>query len=84
MANTGDSVGDLARDMIAKAMELDAAAVADDASIDTLDTWDSLNHLRLLTAIEEHLGQELPPEAVVEIASYADVVAVLERFGAAA
>lgn len=70
-----------ARALLAAALELDPAALGADASIATLEAWDSLAHLRLVQAIEQAIGGELPGEAIVEIASLADVTAVLERAG---
>ena len=70
-----------ARALLAAALELDPAAVGPDASIATLEAWDSLAHLRLVQAIEQAIGGELPGETIVEIVSLADVTAVLERAG---
>lgn len=70
-----------ARALLAAALELDPAAVGPDASIATLEAWDSLAHLRLVQAIEQAIGGELPAETIVEIGSLADVTAVLERAG---
>jgi acyl carrier protein len=76
---TADS--ERARALLAAALEIDLAAVGPDASIATLEAWDSLAHLRLVQAIEAAIGSELPAEAIVEIASRADVTVVLARAG---
>jgi acyl carrier protein len=68
-----------ARALLAAALEIDPAAVGPDASIATLEAWDSLAHLRLVQAIEQAIGGELSAEAIVDIASLADVAALLER-----
>ncbi len=70
-----------ARALLAAALEIDLAAIDPGASIATLEAWDSLAHLRLVQAIEAAIGAELPAEAIVEIASLADVTAVLARAG---
>jgi acyl carrier protein len=70
-----------ARHLLAAALEIDPALVGPDAAIGTLEAWDSLAHLRLMQAIEQAIGAELPAESIVEIASLADVAAVLERKG---
>ena len=38
---------------------LDEADVTDDLTPETLEGWDSLNHLRLVTALEEAFGIKL-------------------------
>ena len=70
-----------ARVILAAALEIDLAAVGPDASIATLEAWDSLAHLRLVQAIEQAIGGELPAEAIVEIASLTDVTVALTRAG---
>jgi acyl carrier protein len=67
-----------ARTLLATALEIDAGSLPPDASITTLEAWDSLAHLRLVQALEKELGCELPPEHIFGIASLDDIVAVLE------
>jgi acyl carrier protein len=67
-----------AKALLASALEIDAASVPQDASITTLEAWDSLAHLRLVQALEKELGRELPAEHIFAIASLEDVTAVLE------
>ncbi len=66
-----------ARQIIADALEISADEVDGDASIDTLDAWTSLGHMRLILALEEKLGKQLDPAAIVEIANLNDVAAIL-------
>jgi acyl carrier protein len=67
-----------ARALLAEALEMDVADVADDAAIGTLANWDSLGHMRLILALEGYLGEPLPPETMVSIGSLADIVTILE------
>ena len=71
-------VEDRAKMLLATALEIEVAAVPPDASIATLEAWDSLAHLRLVQALEKELGHELPAEHIFAIACLADVAAVLE------
>lgn len=41
-------------------------------------TWDSLNHLRLIIAVEEEFGVRLEPDEIANIASLADLESMLE------
>lgn len=74
-----DGAWQAARRLLAAAVSMEPAEIGTDAAIGVLPEWDSLAHMRLITALEEHLGRELPPDAVVAIESLADVVAMLER-----
>lgn len=68
-----------ARGLLAAAMEMEVADIPDDAAIGRLENWDSLAHMRLILALEEHLGAALTPDTVVGLGSLADVVTVLEE-----
>lgn len=67
-----------ARAILADALDLDSEAIDADASIMTLEAWDSLAHMRLIAAMEEDLAVQLGPEAIVSIASLADIVKIVE------
>lgn len=67
-----------ARELLAIALELPVNLVPAEASMATLEAWDSLAHVRLILAIETRLGRELAPEAAVAIGSVADIAAVLQ------
>ena len=66
-----------AKDLLAGASQRQPEEIPDDASVSSFDGWDSLSHMRLIMAMEEKMGRELPPEAVVDIASLADVAKYL-------
>ncbi len=68
-----------AREIIADALEISTDEVDGDASIETLDAWTSLGHMRLILALEETLGKQLDPAAIVEIANLSDVAAILNE-----
>ncbi len=67
----------LAKILLAKATERTPEEIPGDAAVDTWDVWDSLSHMRLILAMESHLGRELPPEAVVNIACVDDIARYL-------
>lgn len=66
-----------AKTLLAEALQIDAATVSDDLALGGIEAWDSLAHMRLLTAIEEKLGQPLDAETAAGIESLADVARVL-------
>lgn len=68
-----------ARVLLAEALEIDIEGIGEDASIATLEAWDSLAHMRIILAVEGFLGEELAPEVVIEIGSLGDIAAVLGR-----
>jgi acyl carrier protein len=62
-----------ARSILASALNVTTEAIGDRASIDELEDWDSLGHMRLVLEIEQHLKRELSPMEIVELASLADI-----------
>lgn len=44
--------------------------IADDASIDNIENWDSLRHLNLILALEEEFGISIPDDEVGNLVNY--------------
>jgi acyl carrier protein len=57
--------------VVADVLGLDASEVANDLDADTADNWDSLNHLRIITAVEQEFGISLSMEEIQEPRSVA-------------
>ena len=45
------------------------------------EIWDSLAHLRLITALEQRLGRRLDPEEIVELVDLDTIAQLLARGG---
>jgi acyl carrier protein len=70
---TGTKFFKKAKELLAEATYFNLKNIPDTASVDTWGSWDSLSHVRLLLAIENHLGKELEPDAVINISNLQDV-----------
>jgi acyl carrier protein len=55
--------------IVADILELDVNAVSDALTPDDVEQWTSLNHLRLVTAVEEAFGVNLSMEQIESIRS---------------
>ncbi len=53
----------------------------DALSSETVDTWDSLNHINLITALEDEFGITFPTEAMDRLRSAAAIRAALTEQG---
>jgi acyl carrier protein len=62
-----------ARSILARALNVSTEVIGDRASIDELENWDSLGHMRLVLEIEQYLKRELSPMEILELASLVDV-----------
>jgi len=65
-----------AKTIVASALEIDLSEVPDDASIYTLDSWDSLGHMRIIEQLEESLDRELETELLLEITDVASLASL--------
>jgi acyl carrier protein len=68
----------LARCFQAVFVDLDPAQISE-ASTSTVASWDSLNHINLLTVIGEEFGVEVDYEESAELTSYAAMAEHLNR-----
>ena len=64
--------------LVATALHIEPSAVDERTALGISPEWDSLAHLRLILALEEQLGRQLGPEAIVGIAEFGDVVRLLD------
>jgi acyl carrier protein len=69
------------REVLAKIFEVDVSEVSENASPDTIPTWDSLRHMNLVIGLEQAFGIEFSDEEVVEILSYKLIKLVLREHG---
>lgn len=65
--------------LVQDVLGLDPAVLTADLSRDSVEAWDSLNHLRLVTAIESEYGIELTMDEVVSIETIKDIHSLVER-----
>jgi acyl carrier protein len=65
--------------LAATTFKRDAASLSLQDSADTIDGWDSLNHLQLITSVESAFGIELGMVDVMRIRSLGDLLEVVER-----
>ena len=58
------------KEVIASVLDIPAASITDNTSMDTVDAWDSIKHMSLVLAIEEEFGVSIPDEDAADITSY--------------
>lgn len=55
-----------------------AESLPADASPETIESWDSVQHLSLVLAIEEHFGVQIDPEEFEKMNSLGAIATLLE------
>jgi len=61
-----------------------ADKIGAESSPETIENWDSMQHLNLVLAIEEKFGVQLEPEDIEQMKNIGAVAALVERLKSAA
>jgi acyl carrier protein len=79
-ASTLQQVRSIASDILG----FPADKITAESSPETIETWDSMQHLNLVLAIEEKFGVQLEPEDIEQMKNIGAVAALVERLQSAA
>jgi acyl carrier protein len=69
------------KQVLADVFRISPDSIGEPTSVDTVEKWDSLQHLNLVLALEERFDVSFTEEETVEILSYPLIRAVLEEHG---
>jgi acyl carrier protein len=76
------SVIDQVRQLLADTLNLPLEAIHEDSATGTLDAWDSLAHVNLMMAVEQHFDIELDVEDFLELTSVTTIAQFVMDQGA--
>lgn len=62
-----------ARNLVAKALERSVDEIDEDSSMENLEAWDSLGHMKIILEIEQTLGKELETAEILSVETVRDV-----------
>ena len=62
------------REIMADILHLDAARIDDSTSMDSVEHWDSANHISLVLALEEEFGISFDVAEIEAMTSFAEVL----------
>jgi acyl carrier protein len=74
-ASTFEQVRNVASDIFG----ISADKITAEASPETIETWDSMQHLNLVLAIEEKFGVQLDPEDIEEMKNIGAIAKLVEK-----
>ena len=78
MSRTNDS---RLKQVLSDVFDVPVTSVTDDSSPDNIEAWDSLNHLKLVLALESEFDVSFTEEQTVEIVSVQLIKLVLAELG---
>lgn len=71
-------VKDEVKKIMADILSVDVAKIDDDTAIGDIVSWDSLNHLRIISAIESHFQIRFTPDVLMDLEDVSDIVKATE------
>ena len=67
--------------LIARVLEIDESVITDDASPNTIASWDSYNGLLLVSTIEKNFNVKLTNDETISVQSIKDIRRMLLKHG---
>ena len=72
-------MNDRIKEVMAKAFEAQVSDINVDSSNDSIDTWDSLHHVKLIVFLEREFDIEIPDDVVGNMINYKLIEAVVNE-----
>lgn len=69
------------KNVLAILFKVDAEEINDDSSMDNVEKWDSLSHLKLVLALEDEFKISFTEEESIEILSFGLIKEVMKEHG---
>lgn len=69
------------RKIIAGILKVDESMIKEDTAIGELPGWDSLNQMRILTAIESETGMQFTVDVLLELEDFKDIAEAVKALG---
>lgn len=69
-------------EVIARVFKIDSRTLVDGSGRDSIEQWDSMGHLQLITELEQHFGVSVSIGDAMEMVSVGKVKEILRRYGA--
>ena len=65
--------------VMSNVFNIDIDSINNDTSMDNVENWDSLNHMKLILALEEELEFEFEDQEIVDSMNYALIVNIVNE-----
>ena len=64
--------------IVGRVMDVPSSQLDENSSMDTIEKWDSLQHMNLVLALEEEFGIAFTDEEIVEMMSVEIIIEILK------
>jgi len=73
-------IEDRVKQVVAGLFAMDAAQVGSNSSIETIERWDSLQHVNLMMSLEQEFGVQFEMEEAAEMTSFDAICQTLRKY----
>lgn len=70
---------DRIKQVMVSVLRMDISTIDENSSPETIEMWDSLNHMNLILALEEEFGVEFENEEIVNMLNYKLIYLTLDE-----
>ena len=72
---------DRLKKILSKVLEIEENSITGETSLDNVASWDSFNHLLLISEIEKEFKMKFTMQEVIDIKSVKDIKTILKKHG---
>jgi acyl carrier protein len=65
------------KEIMSQVFDVPKESINNDSSPDTIDNWDSVNHMNLVLALEQAFGISFEPDEIIEMMNFELVLVIL-------
>ena len=70
---------DKIRKLMARILKVNPEHIENDSAIGDIDSWDSLNHLKIISEIEKEFSIQFTPDVLMDLEDFSDIVKAVEE-----
>lgn len=73
------SIEERLKKIMAEILKVGQDQIKEDTAIGDLGAWDSLNHLRIISAAEKEFGIQFTPDVLMDLEDFSDIAAAVRN-----
>ena len=70
---------DKIRKLMARILKVNPEQIENESAIGDIDSWDSLNHLKIISEIEKEFSIQFTPDVLMDLEDFSDIVKAVEE-----
>lgn len=67
------------RKIMSNILKVNPEQIASDSAIGDIESWDSLNHLKIISQLEKEFSIQFTPDVLMDLEDFSDIVKAVEE-----